>query len=55
MDFAQSAAELRMSPCFGEHELLVVHHVFHLFPLKIGNANLQESCVPQKTGQLSYW
>jgi hypothetical protein len=26
--------------------------VFHQFPLQIWNANLHESCVPQRTGQL---
>jgi hypothetical protein len=55
MDLAQSAVKLRMPPCFGEQELLAVDHIFQLFPLKIGNANLQKSCVPRKTGQLSYW
>jgi hypothetical protein len=44
-----------MPPCLGEQELLAVDHTFDLFPLKFGNANLQESCVPRKTGQLSYW
>jgi hypothetical protein len=54
-DFAHIATKLRMSLCFGKQELLVVDQVFHIFPLKIGNGNLHESCVPQKTGQLSYW
>jgi hypothetical protein len=34
-DFAQIAAKLLMSPCFGEQEVLAVDHVFHQFPLKI--------------------
>jgi hypothetical protein len=38
---------------FSEQELLAVDQVFHLFLLKILNANLYESCVPQQTGQLS--
>jgi hypothetical protein len=54
-DFAQTAAKLRMSPHSGEQEVLSVDHVFHQFPFKISNANLHESCVPQQTGQLSYW
>jgi hypothetical protein len=52
-DFAQSAAKLRMSLCFGEREVLPVDQVFHPFPLKIWNAILHESCVPQQAGQLS--
>jgi hypothetical protein len=36
-----------------ELEVLPVDHDFHSFTLKIGNANLHESCVPQQTGQLS--
>jgi hypothetical protein len=36
-----------------EQEVLAVDQVFHLFPLRIWNANLQESCVPQQAGQLS--
>jgi hypothetical protein len=35
MDFAQTAAKLRMSLSFGKQELLAVDQVFHLFPLKI--------------------
>jgi hypothetical protein len=38
-----------------EQEVLSVHQAYHPFPLKIGNAILHESCVPQQTGQLSYW
>jgi hypothetical protein len=37
-----------MLPCLGEQELLAVDHIFHLSPLKFGNANLHESCVPRK-------
>jgi hypothetical protein len=37
----------------GKQEVLPVHQVFHKFPLKIWNANLHESCVPQQDGQLS--
>jgi hypothetical protein len=44
-----------MSPCLGEQEMLAADQVFYQFPLKIWNANLHESCVPQQTGQLSYW
>jgi hypothetical protein len=44
-----------MPPHSGEQELLAVDQVFHQFPLKIWNANPHESCVPRKTGQLSYW
>jgi hypothetical protein len=40
---------------FSEQELLAVDHVFHPFPLKIGNATQHESCVPRQTRQLSYW
>jgi hypothetical protein len=36
-----------------EREVLTFGQVFHLFPLKISNANLHESCVPQRAGQLS--
>jgi hypothetical protein len=36
-----------------EQEVLPVDQVFHPFPLKIGNAILHESCVPQQTRQLS--
>jgi hypothetical protein len=36
-----------------EQEVLSVDHIFHLFLLKIWNANLHESCVPQQTRQLS--
>jgi hypothetical protein len=49
-DFAQIAAKLWMSLSFSEQELLAVDQVFHLFPLKIWNANLHESCVPQQIG-----
>jgi hypothetical protein len=42
-----------MPPCLDEQEVLPVDPVFHQFPLKIGNANLHESCVPQQDGQLS--
>jgi hypothetical protein len=38
-----------------EQEVLAVDQEFHLFPLKIGNAILHESCIPRQTGQLSYW
>jgi hypothetical protein len=34
-DFAQIAAKLLMSPCFGEQEVLAVDQVFHQLPLKI--------------------
>jgi hypothetical protein len=54
-DLAQIAAKLWMSLCFGKQELLAVGQVFHIFPFKFGNANLHESCVHRKTGQLSYW
>jgi hypothetical protein len=36
-----------------EQEILTFEQVFHAFPLKIGNANLYESCVPHQAGQLS--
>jgi hypothetical protein len=52
-DFAQIVAKLWMPPCLREQEMLAVDHVFHQFPLKIGNANLHESCVPQQAEQLS--
>jgi hypothetical protein len=42
-----------MPICVSEQEVLLVDQVFHPFPLKIGNAILRESCVPQQTGQLS--
>jgi hypothetical protein len=42
-----------MPPRLGEQEVLLVDQVFHQFPLKIGNVNLHESCVPQQAGQLS--
>jgi hypothetical protein len=42
-----------MPMCVGEEEVLSVDQVFHPLPLKIGNAILHESCVPQQTGQLS--
>jgi hypothetical protein len=51
-DFAQIVAKLLMPPCLDEQEVLPVDQVFHQFPLKIGNANLHESCVPQQAGQL---
>jgi hypothetical protein len=54
-DFSQNATKLWMSPCFGGQEVLSVDQVFLQFPLKIWNANLHESCVPQQTRQLSYW
>jgi hypothetical protein len=44
-----------MPPCLGEQEQLAIDHILHLFPLKILNAILHESCVPRETGQLSYW
>jgi hypothetical protein len=44
-----------MPTCVSEQELLTIDQDFHPFPLKIGNAILHESCVPQQTGQLSYW
>jgi hypothetical protein len=34
MDFAQTAAKLRMSLCFGEQEMLTVDHVFTNFHSK---------------------
>jgi hypothetical protein len=43
-----------MPLCFDEQELLAVDQVFHPFALKIWNAIQHESCVPPKTGQLSY-
>jgi hypothetical protein len=52
-DFASITAKLWMSLCFGKQEVLPVDQVFHQFPLKIWNANLHESCVPQQTRQLS--
>jgi hypothetical protein len=52
-DFAQNTGKLWMLPCFGEQEVLAVDLVFHQFPLKIWNANLHESCVPQQTRLLS--
>jgi hypothetical protein len=53
-DFAQKACQLWMPICASEQEVLSVDQAFHPFPLKIGNANLHESCVPQQTEQLSY-
>jgi hypothetical protein len=44
-----------MPTCVNEQELLAVDQDFHPLPLKIGNAILYETCVPRKTGQLSYW
>jgi hypothetical protein len=54
-DFAEKACQLGMSICVSEQEVLAVDQDFHPFPLKIGNAIQHESCVPQQTGQLSYW
>jgi hypothetical protein len=36
-----------------EQEVRTFEQVFHLFTLKIWNANLHESCVPQQARQLS--
>jgi hypothetical protein len=52
-DFAQKVSLLWMPLKFSEKEVLSFGQVFHLLPLKIWNANLHESCVPQQTGQLS--
>jgi hypothetical protein len=35
--------------CVDEQEVLAVDQYFHRFPLKIENAILHESCVPQQT------
>jgi hypothetical protein len=53
--FAEKACQLWMSICVSEQEVLSDDQAFHPFLLKIGNANLHESYVPQQTGQLSYW
>jgi hypothetical protein len=42
-----------MSAFVPEQKILTFEQVFHAFPLKIRNANLHESCVPQQAGQLS--
>jgi hypothetical protein len=42
-----------MPPGSGKQEVLSIDQVFHQFPLKIWNANLHESCVPQQGGQIS--
>jgi hypothetical protein len=55
MDFVQIAAKLWMPPHSGEQEMPTIDQVFHLFPLKIGNADLHESCGHRQTGQFSYW
>jgi hypothetical protein len=52
-NLAGEACQLLMPMCVGEEEVLSVDQVFHPLPLKIGNAILHESCVPQQTGQLS--
>jgi hypothetical protein len=52
-DFAMEACQLLMSVCVREQEILTFEQVFHAFSLKIRNANLHESCVPQEAGQLS--
>jgi hypothetical protein len=52
-DFAGTSCQHWMSACSGKQEVLSVIRVFHQFPLKIWNANLHESCVPQQDGQLS--
>jgi hypothetical protein len=44
-----------MPMCVSEQEVLSVDQAFQPFPLKIGNAILHESSVPQQAGQLSYW
>jgi hypothetical protein len=51
-DFAQKVCQLWMPLSFSEQDVLSFGQVFHLFPLKIWNANLHESCVPQQTGKL---
>jgi hypothetical protein len=51
-DFAGEAFQLWMPIGVSEQEALPVDQAFHLFPLKIWNAILHESCVPQQTGQL---
>jgi hypothetical protein len=53
IDFAGKGCQLWMSACVHEQETLSFGQVFHAFPLKIWNANLHESCVPQQAGQLS--
>jgi hypothetical protein len=53
LDFAQKDCPLWMPLNFSEQEVLSFGQVFHLFSLKIWNANLHESCVPQQAGQLS--
>jgi hypothetical protein len=45
-DFAGTSCQLGMP-------VLIIDQVFHQFPLRICNANLHESCVPQQGGQLS--
>jgi hypothetical protein len=52
-DFAGTSCQHWMSACSGKQEVLSTDQVFHRFPLKIWNANLHESCVPQQDGQLS--
>jgi hypothetical protein len=46
-DFAGTSCQHWMPACSGKQEVLSVDRVFHQFPLKIWNANLHESCVPQ--------
>jgi hypothetical protein len=53
-NFAEKACQLWMPICVSEQEVLSVDQAFHPLPVKIGNAILQESCVPWQTGQLSY-
>jgi hypothetical protein len=53
MDFAQKVCQHWMPLNFSEQGVLSFGQVFHLFPFKIQNANLHESCVRQQTGQLS--
>jgi hypothetical protein len=45
--------QIWMPLCVSEQEVMLVDQVFHLFALKIWNANVHESCVPQQTRQLS--
>jgi hypothetical protein len=52
-DFAGTSCQLWMSPRSAKQEMLTVDRVFHQLPLKIWNANLHESCVPQQDGHLS--
>jgi hypothetical protein len=52
-DLAGTSCQLWMPACSGKQEVLSVDQVFHQFPLKIWNANLHESCIPQQDGQLS--